>query len=232
LSLDAGNTVIFLDHARLAGLAEARGFRTDAATLIRTEGAAKRRHARGDMVTVEWAHETEPGAGGWGGMVATILAEAGFPVSELPALLEEVWRAHVQRNLWSLVPEGFSAAMGRARARGVRVVIVSNSEGMLDRLFAELGIGDDFDLLLDSGKVGLEKPDPRLFAIALERFAVTPAEALHLGDIYSTDIAGARAAGMRAALVDPYGHYNGMYPDVPRVPGAVAVADALADRAL
>jgi putative hydrolase of the HAD superfamily len=227
LSLDAGNTVIFLDHARLAALAARHGFTTDARTLVRTEGAAKRRHAHGDMVTVPWAYEAAPGARGWGAMVGTMLVEAGFSPQGLPALLEDVWRSHVEKNLWSLVPEGFSAAMARVRERGIRVVLVSNSEGMLERLFAELGILSDFDLLLDSGNIGLEKPDPRFFAIALERFGVAAHQALHLGDIYSTDITGARAAGMRAALVDPYGHYDGLYADVPRVPGVVAVADAL-----
>jgi putative hydrolase of the HAD superfamily len=227
LSLDAGNTVIFLDHARLADLARRPGFETDAATLIRTEGAAKRRHARADLVRVPWAHEAEPGARGWGSMVATIVAEAGFPAAELPAFLERAWKEHVQKNLWWLVPEGFSAAIAEVRARGIKVVLVSNSEGMLDRLFAELGILADFDLLLDSGKVGVEKPDPRIFQIALERFGVAPDAALHLGDIYTTDITGARAAKMRAALVDPHEHYDGMFEDVPRVPGVVAVARAL-----
>jgi putative hydrolase of the HAD superfamily len=227
LSLDAGNTVIFLDHARLAAIVARHGFVTDAATLIRTEGAAKRRHARADMIQVAWAHDAEPGARGWGAMLATTVAEAGFPRERLPALLADAWREHVQKNLWCLVPEGFSIAMGRVRARGVKVVLVSNSEGMLDRLFAELGILGDFDLLLDSGKVGIEKPDPRIFAIALERYGIAPDAALHLGDIYSTDITGARAAGMRAGLVDPYGHYDGMFEDVPRVPGVVAVTEAL-----
>jgi HAD superfamily hydrolase (TIGR01509 family) len=228
LSLDAGNTVIFLDHARLAALAARHGFVTDAAALVRTEGSAKRRHARAEMIDVAWANEAEPGARGWGAMVATTLAEAGFPEEKLAALLADAWQEHVQKNLWCLVPEGFRVAIGRVRARGVKVVLVSNSEGMLDRLFVDLGIRDDFDLLLDSGKVGLEKPDPRIFRLALDAFGVAPEAALHLGDIYSTDILGARAAKMRAALVDPYGHYAGLYADVPRVPGVVAVAEAIA----
>jgi putative hydrolase of the HAD superfamily len=179
------------------------------------------------MIRVAWAHEAEPGARGWGAMVATIVAEAGFPLAKLPTFLEDVWREHVQKNLWWLVPVGFSAAMTEVRARGIKVVLVSNSEGMLDRLFAELGIRGDFDLLLDSGKIGIEKPDPRIFALALERYGVAPDAALHLGDIFATDITGARSAGMRAALVDPFGHYDGMFEDVPRVPGVVAVAHAL-----
>jgi putative hydrolase of the HAD superfamily len=228
LSLDAGNTVIFLDHARLAGLLGRHGFATDAAALVRAEGEAKRRHARGDMVPFVWSRIDAPGARGWGSMVGTTAVCAGFPAEALPALIDDVWKEHVRHNLWSKVPEGFGPAIERARACGVKVVLVSNSEGMLDTLFERLGILRHFDLLLDSGKIGVEKPDPKIFQIGLERFSTPPSEALHLGDIYSTDILGARAAKMRAALVDPYGHYDGMYPDVPRAAGVVAVADALA----
>jgi putative hydrolase of the HAD superfamily len=225
--LDAGNTVIFLDHARLAMLLARHGFPTDAATLIRTEGAAKRRHARGDMVHVKWPRMDEPGARGWGAMIATTAREAGFPADRLSALIDDLWNEHTKLNLWSLVPDGFGPAIERARARGVRVVLVSNSEGMLDALFARLGILEHFDRLVDSGKVGVEKPDPRIFRMALANLGVSPGEALHLGDMYSTDVVGARAARMRAALVDPHRHYDGMYPDVPRVEGVVAVAEAL-----
>jgi putative hydrolase of the HAD superfamily len=160
-------------------------------------------------------------------MTGTILHRAGLPLEQVGPMLDFVWPAHVENNLWSLVPEGLGAGLEGARARGVIVVLTSNSEGMLDALFVKLGIHAHFDMLVDSAKVGVEKPDPRIFRITLDRFGVAPAAALHLGDVYSTDILGARAAGMRSALIDPYGHYDGAYPDVPRVPGAVEVARAL-----
>ncbi len=230
LSLDAGNTVIFLDHGRLAELASRHGLVTDARALTRTEGAAKRRHAEGRMVDVRWSKEDAPGARGWGAMVATIVCEAGLPEAKAPAFLDEAWPLHVAKNFWCKVPEGFGDAIERARRKGVQIVLVSNSEGMLAELFTELGIVEHFDLLLDSGIIGLEKPDPRFFDVALKKLRVPAEEALHLGDMHSTDIVGARAAKMRAALIDPHGHYEGMYPDVPRVPGVVEVALALAAR--
>ena len=84
-----------------------------------------------------------------------------------------------------------------------------------------------FDLGVDSGKGGIEKPDPRIFRIALDNFAVKPERALHLGDVFATDVLGARAAGVRHALIDPYKHYAGRHAEVPRVPGVVAVARAI-----
>jgi putative hydrolase of the HAD superfamily len=230
LSLDAGNTVIFLDHARLAHWAVARGHQVTPATLVRTEGDAKLLQERGEMPDFDWP-VLLPGALGWGKMVGSILHLAGVPRSTVASWLPDLWLEHVRLNLWSLVPEGFGAALEAARARGVRVAVVSNSEGMLDELFVALGVRQHFDLLLDSGKLGVEKPDPRIFRMALEAFGVDPTEALHLGDSIATDVLGARAAGMRVALVDPHGHCSGRATDVPRVPGVVEVARALASRA-
>jgi putative hydrolase of the HAD superfamily len=101
---------------------------------------------------------------------------------------------------------------------------------MLDLLFAELGVSPHIDLLLDSGKVGVEKPDPRIFQKALDTFGVGPERALHLGDSIATDVLGARAAGIRVALIDPYGHCEGRALDVPRVAGVVEVARTLRAR--
>lgn len=231
LSLDAGNTVIFLDHARLEAIARAAGYDVRAEELVVHEGEAKRAlSGSGAIVLVAWSHAGLPGAAGWGAMLATVFARAGVPVAELPALLDRLWASHVEHNLYSKVPDGFAEAMALVRARGVKVAVVSNSEGMLEALFDELGILGCFDVVVDSAKAGVEKPDPRIFALACARTGTTPERALHLGDTVATDIDGARAAGFRFALVDPFRHYEGLYPDVPRVESAVVAARALAAR--
>jgi HAD superfamily hydrolase (TIGR01549 family) len=223
LSLDAGNTVIFLDHARLARLAQ-----VDEKELIVSEGYAKRAlSGLGGIVEVPWAHAAAPGARGWGTMMATMLARAGIEERALSALIERLWASHVEHNLYSIVPRGFNEAMAALRTAGVRVAIVSNSEGMLDRLFSKLGILECFDTVVDSGRVGVEKPDARIFEIACERTCTTAARALHLGDTYATDVLGARNAHMRTALIDPFGHYQGLYEDVPRVAGVVEVSEEI-----
>ncbi len=229
LCLDAGNTVVFLDHARLARLCAREGFETTAAALARAEGEAKYAHEQARLHELAWAHAGVAAAHGWGRTVGTILSLAGLAPQRVPAILDSVWTDHCARNLWSLVPEGFVEALDRARATGVRVAVVSNSEGMLAALFEELGILRVLDLVVDSGLGGVEKPDPRIFRIALDRFGVPPARALHLGDNFATDVLGARAAGVRVALVDPLGHLEGRHLDVPRVPGVVEVANAIAE---
>ncbi len=228
LCLDAGNTVIFLDHARLADLVGRAGQATTADVLVRTEGEAKRLAETGGLLDVSWTYRDRPGAIAWGKMVGTIAARAGLDESRVSELLDAAWVEHEKRNLWCKVPEGLGEALDALRARGPKVAIISNSEGMLDRLFRDLGILQHFDEVVDSGKVGVEKPDPRIFEIAMTRFGVPKQATLHLGDVFATDILGARAAGIRYGLVDPYGHYEGRHLDVPRVPGAVEVARAIA----
>ncbi len=228
LCLDAGNTVVFLDHTRVARLCAGLGIAVDAAALVRTEGEAKVALEEQRMLTPTWSMGEVASARGWGRYLGTMLHLAGVPLEGVGPALDAMWKDHVELNLWSLVPAGLPEALGRARAAGIRVAVVSNSEGHLDALLVRLGIHDCFDLVIDSALAGVEKPDPRIFHLALERFGIPASRALHLGDIYATDVVGARAAGVRVALIDPHDHLAGRHPDVPRVAGAAQVADALA----
>lgn len=231
LCLDAGNTVIFLDHARLAELIrEATGLVLTPDVLVRAEGEAKRLAESDELHACTFRHVERPGASGWGKMVGTIALRAGVPTDAIPSLLDLTWRHHVERNLWCKVPSDLGEALDALRARGVKVAIISNSEKMLVRLFRDLGILDHFDLVVDSGEVGFEKPDPRIFGVAFDRLEVGPERALHLGDVFATDVLGARAAGCRYALIDPFGHYEGRHADVPRVPSAAVVARRIAEK--
>src|SRR5258706_169292 len=126
LSLDAGNTVIFLDHARLAALLESEGVKTDVASVIRCEGQAKRMLEDGSILKPQWPSRSAPGAIGWGNTVGTILHLAGAALDRVPVILERAWKEHVDLNYWSLVPKGLGAALDAIRARGVKVVVVSN----------------------------------------------------------------------------------------------------------
>ena len=227
LCLDAGNTVIFLDHARIARLLAEEGLDVSVDTLVRCEGEAKCLLEDGYGERPSWAHEGAVGGLGWGRTIATILVQAGVDRPRVPDLLAKLWQLHMELNLWWLVPDGLGPALDAIRALGVKVVIVSNSEGMLDVLFERLKIASHFDLVVDSGKAGVEKPEPGIWQIALAAHPTPPDRVLHLGDTYATDIAGAEALGFRAALIDPFGHYARRHLAVPRVPGVVEVAEAI-----
>jgi HAD superfamily hydrolase (TIGR01509 family) len=226
LSLDAGNTIIFLDHARLAASCARRGFDATAPALVVAEGHAKVALECGEALDLGWVADAA-GSRTWGLVVGTLVARAGLPAARVAAMLDALWSDHRAHNFWTLVPEGLPSALALLRAGGVRVVVVSNSEGTLAGVLRSVGLGDAFDHVIDSGLVGVEKPDPAIFRFALDAFALAPERVLHLGDTYSTDVVGARAAGMRVALIDPHGHFAGRHGDVPRVPGTAEVAHAI-----
>lgn len=228
LSLDAGNTIIFIDHARVAVFLAKAGYAASAEDLVRREGEAKRLLEDGLGHRQRWENDALPGAASWGRMLGTMFAQAGVDRARIPSLLAALWIEHMELNLWWLVPPGLGEALDAVRAAGVPVVVVSNSEGLLDELFEKrLHIAQHFDLVVDSGKVGIEKPDPRIWQIALSAYPTPPGKVLHLGDTYSTDIAGALPLGFRAALIDPFSHYEGRHPETPRVTGVIDVAQAI-----
>ena len=103
--------------------------------------------------------------------------------------------------------------------------MVSNANGTVGALFDRLGLAPFFDAILDSAVEGVEKPDPRLFLLALDRLGMGPEAAVHVGDLYDVDVVGARAAGVRPVLLDEAGLYEAA--DCPRVRSLVELADHL-----
>jgi putative hydrolase of the HAD superfamily len=87
----------------------------------------------------------------------------------------------------------------------------------------EHGLRPYFHFVLDSRLVGVEKPDPRIFQIALDQVGISPAEALYIGDLYSIDVVGSRAAGMHAILLDPAGLWD--HVDCPKARDLSEAAD-------
>ena len=106
--------------------------------------------------------------------------------------------------------------LAELQGRGYPLGIISNWDPTLEAHCQELGIADYFDFILASEAVGIGKPNPCIFQMALERLAVAPAEALHVGDNYYADVLGARRAGMQAILLDRHGHFP--HADCHRLP--------------
>ena len=195
---DAGNTLLFLDYDRMAAaVGAALGVPLTAARLAGAAPAAARaaEHAAG-------ADRDR----------ARALLEALFPPpacrpTECPKCADCLQRA--ARGTASLGPGragDTSEALARLRDAGIRLGVVSNSDGRVEEALVAAGLRDYFDVVLDSALVGVEKPDPAIFRAALDALGVAPAEALYVGDLYEVDVVGARAAGMDAVLLLPPEH--------------------------
>jgi putative hydrolase of the HAD superfamily len=208
--LDAGGVLVHPNFDRVAAELRSRGVAADAETLRVAE--ARTRRALDTPAGVETARDD---GRGWV-YFNRLLQQAGIERSAATdAALAELKAWHDRHNLWESVPEDVEPALRRLRRGGLRLAVVSNANGTVRRLLERLGFLDVFAAVVDSAEEGVEKPDPRIFRIALERIGATPGETLHVGDVYHVDVVGARAAGIRAVLLDE----AGLHPeaDCPRV---------------
>jgi putative hydrolase of the HAD superfamily len=126
---------------------------------------------------------------------------SGVPAQRLGEVHGCVGRMHQERHLWSAVTPGSGESLSRLRAAGLRLGVVSNSDGRVEQALQAAGLRQYFDVVVDSALVGVEKPDPRIFEAALGALGVAPEEALYVGDLYEIDVVGARAAGIEAVLL-------------------------------
>jgi putative hydrolase of the HAD superfamily len=95
--------------------------------------------------------------------------------------------------------DGTLTALAEARRSGFRLGIVTNGPGDLQRAKVEhLGLADHVDTVVISGEVGVAKPDPAIFALAVERLGDAGGPRWMIGDNPVADIGGAHAAGMRS----------------------------------
>ncbi len=224
--LDAGNTLVSVDFERVAGELAALGFATSAALLQRAEAAAR------PLVSARLATRVD-GDDFFSFYLQSVLERVpearGVAPDRLVRLATALGRAlhapgHADR-LWRTVLPGVPEALRSLRSCGLRLVVVSNSDGSVERGLVAQGLRDLLDEVIDSQVVGYEKPDPRIFAAALSVSAATPEATLHVGDLYSADVVGARAAGVHALLLDPYDDWGGV--DCARAPDVLALAHAV-----
>ena len=159
------------------------------------------------------------------------LAEfCGVRVSEAEAAsLSRSYRSHYQA-LRRPVP-GVRRVLERLHGRTIVGVVTNNQVAEQEEKLSFLGVRDLVDFLVISEGVGVSKPDPRIFEIALERAAAEPTEAVMVGDSWENDVIGARAAGIRAVWFNRFGAPNpepgsvvelGSFRSVRRVQAAIA----------
>jgi putative hydrolase of the HAD superfamily len=114
--------------------------------------------------------------------------------------IEELTEALLTSITFRAFPDvGF--ALGSARTRGVRLIVVSNWDVSLHDVLARTGLAPLLHGVVTSAEYGARKPDPAIFAGALELAGVPAAKALHVGDSLEDDVAGARAAGIEPVLL-------------------------------
>jgi putative hydrolase of the HAD superfamily len=149
------------------------------------------------------------GRADWHEVDRMLARRAGVPddrLEEVIPFLDDVYLVEP----WTAVP-GAAEVLLELQRRGVALGIVSNAEGTVEQQLAEhricsVGGGEvaEVAVVIDSHVVGVEKPDPAIFGLALDALGIDAHDCLYVGDTVHFDVQGARAAGLHPVHLDPY----------------------------
>jgi len=214
--VDAGNTIVGLDYTLIAERIGAEGHAVSA-TAVRV--AEERARVRLDR---HFADRSTEGPDVFQLYFRYLLEGLDIPWGEEAERMAGDLRTTEPFGLWSVAIPEAPAVLEGLRRQGLRLAVVSNSNGTVAEILHAVGLAPYFDAILDSAVVGFEKPDPRIFRHAAAALGVRAEEAVHVGDLYSVDVLGARSAGCRAILLDP----SGAWPptDCPKAADLAAAA--------
>lgn len=196
---DAGGTLIHLDAPTIGSLlTEKLGITLSLEHFHHAQSLAMQRVAE---LVAEGAGATEQLKRQF---YSTLLPVIGVEENHLESAIDLALELAKAEMLWRIADEATAQALAELKKRGLRLAVVSNSDGRIEFAFHQAGLFDHFEFFIDSFLVGVEKPDPRIFQIALERAQVAAHETIYLGDLYSVDVVGARGAELTPVLYDPY----------------------------
>ncbi len=208
---DVGGTIVLANYDRTLEPLMARGIRPTGAELAAAEKTAK---SRLDSQILQQG-KLSVDNGYWDNYYTALLQTLGLDDAGLKSDL--IARTRTSAN-WNRLADGAETTL-RELGRKYRLGIISNSDGRIDELLRQLGLLDLFACVTDSGIVGYEKPDSRIFISATQSMGVSTQEAAYVGDIYSVDYLGAMAVGMRGILMDAAGVYkNHSVERIDRIP--------------
>ncbi len=174
-------------------------------------------HSACDRAHFEGIHALDvadvPGDGDRHIYLGAYLSSIGIPEDLLePAIdrLIPLWSGS-SPDLWQRVLDGSIAGLRALHDAEIRLGVVSNSDGhveeeLLRSQICQVGPGQGVPVqtIIDSGVVGVSKPDPTIFQFALTTLDLHPSDVMYVGDSVKYDIRSARAAGMTPLHFDPF----------------------------
>ena len=210
--LDAGGVLVFPEPDRLLPPLRGAGVAPDLATL-------ERAHYR--AMAIQDAEASPPvQASWWRNYLLGYVAACGVGQDRAELLATEMAQG-IRGHGWTHVGLGAMDGLRAVAALGLPMGVVSNSDGSVEGDLRRLGVcyvpdasdgpgapaaGVPMGVILDSAVVGVAKPDPEIFRLALDVLGVPAGSTvLHVGDSLRYDVAGALAAGLQPVHMDPHG---------------------------
>jgi putative hydrolase of the HAD superfamily len=121
--------------------------------------------------------------------------------TRLSRLMKERWGELEGSFPPRLYPDA-TPTLRRLKRMGLTLGLISNAPPNTTDVIRRLGLDRFMGAVVVSGEVGVAKPNPEIFRIALAAAGVEPEESVHVGDVYEADVVGARKAGMDGILID------------------------------
>jgi putative hydrolase of the HAD superfamily len=209
--LDAGGVFLLPDHDRIAGAFARAETSLDRARLDHAHYTGAARFTADLDAEADWS-------ACWSRYLEGYVEDLGVSADAAADLHAHLDSEFADAALWSRVAPGAVEGLRALAATGVRLGMVSNADGLVAQRMQELeilqvgpGIGVEVECVVDSGAVGVMKPDPRIFRIALEAMGVDDVDAgrvWYVGDMPGIDVVGARRAGLHPYLMDPLGLHH------------------------
>jgi HAD superfamily hydrolase (TIGR01549 family) len=201
VTFDYGQTLAELDHDFLARRVRGFGAEFD---------PERARAAHVEAWSAYGAAKSLGHAPAWQLMILEFLRAGGVRPAGVRAepeyaerIAQMLWQAQPTQNLWRKPIAGMFELVRDLAAKQIPVAVISNSEGRLAELLEQLGLASPFRIIVDSGRLGIDKPDPRIFEHTARALTVPLAEIVHVGDAWEADVIGAHNAGAQAVWFDP-----------------------------
>ena len=146
-----------------------------------------------------WSNE-EDASKMWSEMYALLLEEIGID-GDRHVMGRALYDYFGHGDRWRTFPD-VVPVFERLRGEGFRLGLISNWDSRLAKLCFDMGLDRYLESVVSSASIGLIKPDPHIFDVALDRMGVSPQSAIHVGDHYYADVLGARSVGIFPVLID------------------------------
>lgn len=202
---DVGGVFIYPDPGSVRAEVRARGLHLDV-----DDVAFLRAHHAGCRALTEHGDVDERSAAFWSIYDRRYLTELGLGEADLDTLAVAV------RVSWSWAHRPNIDALHRLSASGMPIAVVSNNDGSAAEQLRTAAVCQQgpgplpaVAVIIDSGIVGVAKPDPAIFRFALDALGTEAERTLYVGDTVHADVHGARAAGLQVVQLDPYDHHDG-----------------------
>lgn len=121
--------------------------------------------------------------------------------SDFPRFFEELYQEFATAKPWLVYPDVIPA-LTKWRNCGIELGVLSNFDSRLYPVLEVLDLAPFFSTVTISTEVGAAKPDPKIFAVALEKYGFLPLDVLHIGDSFTADYQGAKSAGINGILLE------------------------------